>query len=240
MNKRHQNVAHQRPPRNAKSGAGAQSANGAVDEPQFCLSFGEPSEPRAPAAAPARAQSHAGTSAVSHLSIQFAPERTNAPRQHSEDQGSRSLDGPTSHNPQSLDASRAVPAKAKSSRTVRGLASIGRRTLAVRRLDGEPQAEPIPERLADRGTQPVLLLRLREVRQATGLSRNSIYRLEAAGQFPSRVQLSSKSVAWRESQISEWVRSRPSGRPLRDGRGRKGTAPAISAKPPTPTKNGRP
>jgi len=54
------------------------------------------------------------------------------------------------------------------------------------------------------------LLRLPEVRLKTGLARSSIYRMEAAGQFPARVSLSTRSVAWRLADIECWIGSRPS------------------------------
>jgi predicted DNA-binding transcriptional regulator AlpA len=40
------------------------------------------------------------------------------------------------------------------------------------------------------------LLRTRQVMQATGLSRMTIYRLELAGKFPSHRRLAENSVAW--------------------------------------------
>ena len=52
-------------------------------------------------------------------------------------------------------------------------------------------------------------LRIRQVMQATGLSRMTIYRLELAGKFPKRRQLSENSVAWLEADISQWIDSRP-------------------------------
>jgi prophage regulatory protein len=52
-------------------------------------------------------------------------------------------------------------------------------------------------------------LRIRQVMQTTGLSRMTIYRLELAGKFPKRRQLSENSVAWLESDVSEWIDSRP-------------------------------
>ena len=36
-----------------------------------------------------------------------------------------------------------------------------------------------------------------------------IARLEAAGQFPSRVRLGARRVAWFEDEIEEWIASRP-------------------------------
>ena len=52
-------------------------------------------------------------------------------------------------------------------------------------------------------------LRIRQVMQTTGLSRMTIYRLELAGAFPKRRQLSENSVAWLESDIIAWADSRP-------------------------------
>jgi prophage regulatory protein len=52
-------------------------------------------------------------------------------------------------------------------------------------------------------------LRIRQVMQATGLSRMTIYRLELAGKFPKRRQLSENSVAWLEADVTEWIDSRP-------------------------------
>jgi prophage regulatory protein len=52
-------------------------------------------------------------------------------------------------------------------------------------------------------------LRIRQVMQVTGLSRMTIYRLELAGKFPKRRQLSQNSVAWLESDVATWADSRP-------------------------------
>ena len=52
-------------------------------------------------------------------------------------------------------------------------------------------------------------LRIRQVMQATGLSRMTIYRLELAGKFPSRRRLAENSVAWLEDDIAQWIDSRP-------------------------------
>jgi prophage regulatory protein len=52
-------------------------------------------------------------------------------------------------------------------------------------------------------------VRIRQVMQATGLSRMTIYRLELAGRFPRRRRLSENSVAWLESDIEAWADSRP-------------------------------
>jgi len=52
-------------------------------------------------------------------------------------------------------------------------------------------------------------LRIRQVMQLTGLSRMTIYRLELAGEFPKRRQLSKNSVAWLDSDLTQWAESRP-------------------------------
>jgi prophage regulatory protein len=53
------------------------------------------------------------------------------------------------------------------------------------------------------------LLRLPQVELLCGLSRSSIYRLEAAGEFPRRVKLSARSVAWQRKAVEKWLTSRP-------------------------------
>jgi len=55
-------------------------------------------------------------------------------------------------------------------------------------------------------------LRIRQVIQLTGLSRMTIYRLEVAGEFPKRRQLSKNSVAWLDTDIEQWAQSRPASR----------------------------
>jgi len=52
-------------------------------------------------------------------------------------------------------------------------------------------------------------LRIRHVMQLTGLSRMTIYRLELAGEFPKRRQLSKHSVAWLDTDMAQWAESRP-------------------------------
>ena len=54
------------------------------------------------------------------------------------------------------------------------------------------------------------ILRRRAVIAKTGLSRATIQRLEAAGQFPARVKLGVNSVGWVEEEIDEWIAERRS------------------------------
>ena len=51
------------------------------------------------------------------------------------------------------------------------------------------------------------LLHLRAVMDRTSLSRTSIYRLKALGEFPSSVALGGR-VAWVEAEVSEWIDAR--------------------------------
>jgi prophage regulatory protein len=54
------------------------------------------------------------------------------------------------------------------------------------------------------------VLKLPAVQAKTQLSRSSIYRLEADGKFPKRIQLGDgHAVAWYANEIDEWVATRP-------------------------------
>jgi prophage regulatory protein len=44
--------------------------------------------------------------------------------------------------------------------------------------------------------------------QATKLSRSTIWRLERAGKFPARRQLSANAVGWLRSEVEAWLASR--------------------------------
>ncbi|HBH7893877.1 TPA: AlpA family phage regulatory protein [Vibrio vulnificus] len=49
------------------------------------------------------------------------------------------------------------------------------------------------------------LIRLKEVLDKTGLSKATLYRLIAAGEFPASIQISSRAVGWEESQVDEFL-----------------------------------
>jgi prophage regulatory protein len=56
------------------------------------------------------------------------------------------------------------------------------------------------------------ILRKRTVRQRTGLSDTTIWRLEKAGDFPARVQITEAgAVGWYEDEIDAWVHDRVRG-----------------------------
>lgn len=51
-------------------------------------------------------------------------------------------------------------------------------------------------------------LRLNQVMRITGLSRNALQRQELAGIFPPKYRISSRAVAWKESEVKRWMASR--------------------------------
>ena len=52
------------------------------------------------------------------------------------------------------------------------------------------------------------LLRRPEVEARTGLSRSTLYDWMKRGDFPAPVRLGARLVAWRESDVTEWLESR--------------------------------
>ena len=59
---------------------------------------------------------------------------------------------------------------------------------------GDQSGEPLDE-----------LLDLASVRKATSLSRSGIYRSMSQGEFPKAIKLTAGRVAWRKSQIRQWL-----------------------------------
>ena len=49
------------------------------------------------------------------------------------------------------------------------------------------------------------LLRIKDVREMTGLSTSTIYLQIRKGEFPRPLQASAQSVAWRKSDIQKWI-----------------------------------
>ena len=47
-----------------------------------------------------------------------------------------------------------------------------------------------------------------EVKQITGLSRVTRWRMERRGEFPRRRRISTNAIAWLESEISAWMAER--------------------------------
>jgi prophage regulatory protein len=71
-------------------------------------------------------------------------------------------------------------------------------------VSGTPR--PIAER-ADRQLS-LKLLRFPAVRERTGLSRTTIWRLERHGDFPRHRRISANTVAWVEDEVVSWIEAR--------------------------------
>jgi len=56
--------------------------------------------------------------------------------------------------------------------------------------------------------QDTKLFRLPQVREITGLGRSTIYAKIKAGEFPAPVNLGTRAVAWRSTDVTGWVDSR--------------------------------
>jgi len=52
------------------------------------------------------------------------------------------------------------------------------------------------------------LIKLPEVKNRTGLGRSSIYGEIAAERFPSPIKIGLRSVAWIESEVTDWIERR--------------------------------
>lgn len=52
------------------------------------------------------------------------------------------------------------------------------------------------------------LIRRPQVQEITGLSRSSIYDQMERGTFPRPLRIGSRAVAWRESEVLDWMNTR--------------------------------
>ena len=55
------------------------------------------------------------------------------------------------------------------------------------------------------GLRQSRFMRLPEVVQLTGVSRSTIYRWMANGEFPKQVSLGANTVAWLENDVNDWI-----------------------------------
>ena len=65
--------------------------------------------------------------------------------------------------------------------------------------------------LASQTSPPVQrdrFIKLHEVERVTSLKKSTIYALQRNKEFPRCVQVTTRSVAWRESQVLQWVQDR--------------------------------
>ena len=77
---------------------------------------------------------------------------------------------------------------------------------------GEGEAHPRGEVDLSRSK----IIKRAQVQSATGLSRSTLYRLAASGQFPRPIQLGPRAVGWRSDEIAAWIEQRTA---ERDGKG---------------------
>jgi prophage regulatory protein len=75
----------------------------------------------------------------------------------------------------------------------------------------KPESQP-PEPVVSRAlSEPGRLLREDTVEMLTGLSRTTLWRMERERRFPRRKKIGLRAVAWRESEVREWIEKRPAG-----------------------------
>jgi len=70
-------------------------------------------------------------------------------------------------------------------------------------------------------TEPLVFLKMPEVKRRTGLGKTTIYDRISAGTFPPPVPLGGKAVAWVEAEVEAWQAARVAER--------NGTEPARAA-----------
>ena len=58
---------------------------------------------------------------------------------------------------------------------------------------------------------PLKLLRFTAVRERTGLSRSTVWRLERRGAFPKHIKVSANIVVWLEEDVVQWIRAKARG-----------------------------
>jgi len=75
-----------------------------------------------------------------------------------------------------------------------------------------PRPATVPTAQASSGGRmlPLKLLRFPVVRERTGLSRSTIWRLERRGEFPRHHRIAPNVVAWVEEDITNWIELRTS------------------------------
>jgi prophage regulatory protein len=55
---------------------------------------------------------------------------------------------------------------------------------------------------------PLHVLRIKDVKQRTGLCTSAIYQLKLAGKFPKPIRLGGNSVGWLEHEVDAWIEAR--------------------------------
>lgn len=60
------------------------------------------------------------------------------------------------------------------------------------------------------------IIRLKQVKDVTGLGRSTIYKYIAEGSFPKPISLGDRCVGWLESEIYDWILARVAERDLQE------------------------
>jgi len=63
-----------------------------------------------------------------------------------------------------------------------------------------------------RNTLSAKILRRADVERLIGLSRSTIYKMIAEGDFPQPIKIGARAVGWLESDICQWLNERSGGR----------------------------
>ena len=58
------------------------------------------------------------------------------------------------------------------------------------------------------------IIRLKQVIDATGLARSTVYKYIAEGTFPKPISLGDRCVGWLESEVHDWILARIAERDL--------------------------
>lgn len=98
---------------------------------------------------------------------------------------------------------------------MRELPTKTRDVVGISRLNGRHSSRPDAARLERDGLPtvpavgaarvPLKLLRFPAVRERTGLSRSTIWRLERRGEFPQHHRIAPNVVAWVEEDVAHWI-----------------------------------
>lgn len=105
---------------------------------------------------------------------------------------------------------------------MRGLPTKSNGVVSVRSLDGRQASATEAPRMASTAlipdqdanairVPPLKLLRFPTVRERTGLSRSTIWRLERRGEFPKHYRIAPNVVAWVEQEVMSWIQQRVAG-----------------------------
>jgi prophage regulatory protein len=62
-------------------------------------------------------------------------------------------------------------------------------------------------------TSPQMILRLRDVLKRTGLSRATLYKKIANGEFPRQISLGARAIGWLKGEVESWINERVQLRP---------------------------